>query len=331
MQKSNLQLWAEAIADRNSFKDFELIYTGIYYTPDSERNVIYSGTYNDKPAVLKVYDDPRLLDEPLSLKLFNENNKSEILAAPQLYAYDVVSSNKGWLIMEKLPEEGKFFKSPLSPEERKEFLEFFMEYRRNFPESPTRELYLAENLPSHEYHVFRINRWMSLATYKEKELIMKGEERVLNPEEFIPLYQKGLEVIRKEFCQRKMIWSHGHFKPKEIYKVSSDKFFLTDFAHTKMYPEGYEFGFMIWADHFMAVDWKIDYKEWRKGVFSWIEDLRHIAEEIKIEDYDNLIKASLIERILGTILADICATERLREEKLKRIDLLYRLFNELIK
>jgi len=37
----------------------------------------------------------------------------------------------------------------------------------------------------------------------------------------------------------------------------------------------------------------------------------------------------LIERILGTILADITASDKSREEKEKRINLLYQLFDEI--
>jgi hypothetical protein len=43
------------------------------------------------------------------------------------------------------------------------------------------------------------------------------------------------------------------------------------------------------------------------------------------------MRANLVERALGTILADICATDKPREEKEKRIGLIYKLMDEILK
>jgi len=330
MSKSKLQTWAEKIAVKNGFKADQLIYQGEYYTPDNVRNIIFSGTYQGKPAVLKVYDDPRTTDEPISQKNFIQNNKSKILTAPQLYAYDTVSPKKGWLIMEKLPENGQFFKSPMNNENRQRFLQIYLEYRKNFPLTPTRKLSLAEQLPAHEYHLFRISRWFQLANDREAAQVKSGKPKLLKPAEFIPRYQAGLAVIRKVFSTRKMIWCHGHFKPKEIYRVNgTNKYYLTDFAHTKMYPEGYEFGFMVWSDHLLGADWQMDYPAWKKGIWSWQTDFEPIAQTLQIQDFPTLAKASLVERVLGTILADVCAADRPEQEKIKRLQLLYQLLDAL--
>lgn len=331
MQKSKLQIWAEEVAAKRGFKVDQVIYQGEYYSVGHVRNIILSGIFRDKPAVLKVYDDPRLSDEPVSLKRFNESNKSILLIAPELYDYEMASPKKGWLIMEKLPESGSFFESPLNAEDRKLFIKAFMEYRRNFPYEPTRELCLAENLPAHEFHILRIGRWLNLANDKEEEVVQNGGRRTLDPAEFIPKYTKGLDMIRSAFQGRKMIWCHGHVKPKEIYRPDNQgAMYLTDFAHTKMYPEGYELAFVIWADYLMAADWRLNYSEWREGIYFWIKDFRPIAEELDIRNYDSFIKVCLIERILGSILADIYASDKTEEEKRARTSLLMKLLDELM-
>ncbi|MDP2685194.1 MAG: hypothetical protein Q8P20_09245 [bacterium] len=76
MSISKLQKEGEQIALSSGFKISEVIYTGEFYTPDKIRNVIFSGTYKDKPAVLKVYDDPRVTDEPLAQQSFLKFNQS---------------------------------------------------------------------------------------------------------------------------------------------------------------------------------------------------------------------------------------------------------------
>ena len=144
-EKSSLEIWGEKVARKYNFVIDKKIYQGDYYVVTKIRNVIFSGVYQDKPAVLKVYDDPRMTDEPISLKNFNKQNKSKVLKAPELYDYQIISLQKGWLIMEKLPES-ELFQSPLNKNGKKEFLDVYLEYRRNFPVAPSRKFALIENL-----------------------------------------------------------------------------------------------------------------------------------------------------------------------------------------
>lgn len=332
MQEQTLHQWAQHLAQQTGFKLGQCIYQGEYYTKDKVRDVIYDGAYHGKPAVLKVYDDPRLTDEPAALAAFHQYNTSTILTAPQLYASEMVSPQKGWLIMEKLPDGGQFFASPLKPQEREQFVQLFVEYRRNFPATPTRPLTLAENLPAHEFHLFRISRWFELATTKEQARAVAGEQQLFNASEFIPQYLRGLALIRREFSQRSMVWCHGHFKPKELYQAADDnRFYLTDFAHTKLYPEGYELAFIVWSDWLMGGDWRMDYGQWKQGVNSWLELFSPVASQLNISEVDRLMTASLTERVIGSLLADICATDRPRNESLARTALLSRLLNELVR
>lgn len=84
---TNLDKWAKEIAKETGFVLGEKIYQGEYYSPQDVRNVIYEGSYRAKPAVLKIYNDPRTTDEPLSLASFHKGDRSQILKAPKLYKY----------------------------------------------------------------------------------------------------------------------------------------------------------------------------------------------------------------------------------------------------
>ena len=331
-EKSKIEIWGEKIARENNFVINKKIYQGDYYIATKIRNVIFSGVYQNKPAVLKVYDDPRMTDEPISLENFNKHNKSNILKAPELYDYQIISLQKGWLIMEKLPE-GKFFQSPLNKNEKKDFLDVWLEYRQSFPVAPSRKFSLVENLSANKFHFFRINCWLDLANKKEaEEAILKNNQPILIPDEFIPRFEKGCEIIDREFSKRKMIWCHGHFKSKEIFKAKNKElYYLIDFAHSKMLPEGYELAFMVWADCLLGEDYRKEYSEWKKGISEWLAEFERINNDfLKIANFSFLMRASLIERIIGTVLADIVASDRSREEKKKRINLLYQLFDRLI-
>lgn len=126
--------------------------------------------------------------------------------------------------MERLPSGGQFFSQPVK--NKKEFATLYLEYRLNFSQKPTRPLTLVENLRADEFYIFRINRWLELVTAKEAKALLCGKKPLLKPKEFIPRFEKGLNIIRKEFSKRKMIWCHGHFKPHELFKVPNKDLFI---------------------------------------------------------------------------------------------------------
>lgn len=318
---------AREIAAKTGFVLGERIYQGDYYTADKVRDVIYEGTYEGKPAVLKIYDDPRLDYEALNQIAFNKANTSSILRAPEVYAYDMITPQRGWLIMEKLPTEGAFFVSPV--EDKAEFARLFVEYWRSFPKEPTRELALVERMEAHRYHLHKIDRWLELANTQEAKAMLAGRKTLLG-DEFLGKYGKALDLIEDEFKRRRMAWCHGHFKPHELYKISDNQYFLTDFAHNQMHAEGTDLAFIIWADWLISADWHLPYGEWKLGIRDWVLALEPVARELGIERYEELMRASLAERTLGTILADVCASDKPQEEKEMRLLLLMSLLDDLL-
>jgi hypothetical protein len=330
MQKNNIKTRSREIAKQNEFLNYRKIYQATTQSNDQVRNMIFSGLYKKEPAILKIYNDAKSNDEPLALEAFNRLNRSKTLKAPKLFKYKILSLNSGWLIEQGL-YRGKFLKSPLTPVERQEFLRVYLEYRKSFPTKPHRSLRLNEQLPANLFHLHRIPHWLQMAINKEEQSQKRNVPTVLLAKEFAPRFQKGLDIINQEFKNRKMLWCHGHFKPKEIFKGTDGKYYLTDFAHVKMYPEGYELAFIIWADWLMPGNWHLPYAKWKKPVFDWVSDLEKVAKTLKIKGFNNLIKASLIERIFGVILADVVARDWSLKEKRLRLKLLYKLFDELVK
>lgn len=331
--KKEMLKWGKEVAESEGFDITEVDSVGVYYEEDKVRNVIYKGNYEDKSAILKVYDDPRFTDEPAALKRFNKQNGSKKIFASEVYSSKIIDPHKGWIIMEKIPDEAKPFESPLNEEERRRFLEAFVEYRKNFPKEATRPNLLVENLSPEEFHHFRMQRWLELANNKEFERELNGEEAVLDKDKFILRYREACKHIKNEFSQRKMEWCHGHFKPPEVFWVEGEeaKFYLLDFAHTKYYPEGYELGLTIWADVFMDIEYDDFYKDWQKRVTRWLNMMEEVVvPELEIEDFNSLIRATLLERIMGTVMADITASDVLdREEQQRRIKYLFKLFDYL--
>lgn len=350
--QDNLENWAKEVAQKNQFDIKKEIRRSFYYATGQMKSLIYGGIYQGKEAVLKLYNDPRLTNDPISQNDFNKKNKSQILLAPEVLKYEIVSPQKGWLIMEKIAGE-RMLESPLPEEKRVNFLKLYLEYRKNFPTKPTRPLSLIGSLSAAEFNSFRIARWLELANNKEAEAIFRGGKPVLDVKKFLPLFEKSVALIHKEFAKRKMVWCHGLFAPYKIMNPVREKspqatevaptsaafsngmkkggqYFLFDFGHAKLYPEGYELAFIIWADWMMPADWRLPYRDWKKGIFGWLKEMEKINKVLKLKNFKTLMRAGLLERTLGSILADVCATDRPREEKEKRLDLFYKLLAELL-
>lgn len=316
----------ERVQQEHQLEDMELIYSGHYYVQGHVRNAILNCIYQGHNAAIKIYDDPRQDFEPSSLAAFNEHNKSEILTAPKVFAWEELTPQQGWVLMERLPEGAKRYEQMLGPNERKEFLDLFREYRKHFPTEPTRELTLTERLPADDFSINRLNYWHRLATLREYKEFMDSGERSVDPTILTDLFVRTVAAMRKVFANRKMIWSHGHFKGHEVFKAGDNQFFLIDFAHTAMFPEGYELAFMVWADYLNAPgNFGMDFDAWVKGVDAWMDELRSLAEELGVEESETLLQASMLERSMACILADVMASDRPIEEKRARIDLLSRL------
>src|SRR5215218_5997835 len=139
-----LESWANEIVERHGLRRRDELRRTTHDLSDRLRNLIWEVEHEGRPAVLKVYDDDVVNVEAESLRAFHDSNRSRILTAPQLRLYETVSLTKGWLLMEKLPDDGHFLESPISEGERDRFIELYCEYRRNFPSSPNRPLALAE-------------------------------------------------------------------------------------------------------------------------------------------------------------------------------------------
>ncbi len=329
MDQIPLHEFAVAVAAETGFVIDKEIYRGTYYSADLIRDIIYFGIFEGKRAVLKVYDDPRLVNEPENQIAFNKFNKSSVLVAPEVFAFKMLSPHKGWMIMEQLPEGGVSFKQPT--DDKKLFAELFIEYRRNFPLEPTRPLNLVEQLPADERHVQGISRWLELATDKEAERAAVGQPPLLPADEFLPRLEKTLALLRDTFKNRQMIWCHGHFKPHEVFKAPGDSpYYLTDFAHTTMFPETYELAFIVWADCLVSGDWRIPYPEWKKGIEEWLSVLDPVAKQLEIADSERVLRANLAQRCIAAIMADITAGDRARGEQEGRIKLLYQLLDDIL-
>jgi hypothetical protein len=321
-----LDRWAHDIAEKHGLELKEELRRTTHDLSDRLRNLIWEVEYRGRPAVLKVYDDDVVNIEAESLRAFQETSRSTTLTSPELYLSEEVSLTKGWLLIEKLPDDGRFFESPLEEHDRERFVELFCEYRRNFPREPNRPLALAESQDAFRFHAFRLMQALETASTREQERAFDGEPPVLEHDDILPRLEAVMDRLSQVFTGRALYWGHGHFKPADVYEFAgAERWAITDFGHTKMLPEGYEPALAIWWDQMiMAPD--EDYRRWRGEIDDWAR--RFLEAEPQLDG--EVLSAGLLERSLTTVLETLAIEEDLsRKERDEQLRLHYALIDEL--
>lgn len=321
-----LERWARELAERHGLEVQDELRRTTHDTADDLRNLIWEVAYEGRPALLKVYDDDVVNLEPHTLRAFHEASRSTRLLAPELYLGESVSPTKGWLVIEKMPDDGRFFDSPLSPADRERFVDMFCEYRRNFPREPNRRLTLAEAQDAFHFHAFRLMQAVDTASTRELRRAYAGEPTVLEHDALLPRIAAVTDHLREVFGGRGLYWGHGHFKADDLYEYADgERCAIVDFGHAKMVPPGYEPALAIWWDQ-MVIAPQADYDRWRAEIDEWAGRFLEAEPEL---DRSTLF-AALLERSLATVLESIAVEEDLAdEERQERLRLHYRLIDEL--
>ncbi len=258
MTLSPLEQHAQEIIQKTGFIIESTLQFGTAYD-GNPRSLVYGGLYEQKPAVLKVYNESHGAPQPEDLLLFAQHHASAHMKVPQLYAYEVESFNAGWMIMEYVPAQTRMFRSPVTAPERALFIRTFLEYRSHFSLAPIKPLGKLDRLyvengkviSAVDFHLRRIAKWQKMAQVADAEYIAQGAGALLT-EALQQELEKAAAFIGDTFANQPLYWCHGHFKPNEIHidSVTGD-FWITDFGHMALFPRGYEFAFMIWADVLM--------------------------------------------------------------------------------
>jgi hypothetical protein len=320
-----LDEWAKDICTRHDLRRTRELRRTTHDLSDRLRNLVWEVDREAGPAILKVYDDDVVNVEPESLLAFHDVNRSRILTAPELYLHETVSLTKGWLLMEKLADPGHFLASPLESGERERFVELFCEYRRNFPSGPNRPLALAEAQDAYRFHSFRMMQALEVASTREQQRAFAGEQQVLEHDELLPRLEAAMDRIRVVFKGRELHWGHGHFKPADVFESPDERWFITDFGHTKMLPEGYEESLAIWWDQ-MVMRPTENFQRWWADIDDWAQRFQRAEPNLERD----VLAAGLLERALATVLETIALQDDIAAEDRRRwLKMQYRLIDEL--
>lgn len=301
------------------------IHIGRWYSDDPRavRSVVYKGTYEGRPAVFKYWRDERLAcPGPVMAAYKSQEADVNGFAAriPEPLAQELLDPekdayfgdkflNRGWLIMEEIPSNYAAMESPIELEKLPLFLRALCRYVSMAPERAPKEMgeqiNSADESPA-DYHARRISNWYEKGKQTD---VCRAKPLFLEDES---VYTAAQSLITATYSEpdKKMIFGHGHIKPNELH-VSPDnsECYLTDFNSASYRPEGYEFALAWWADVARTIRAEETAEEAYDRITElskvWFTEYDKFAAEIRDTEFRENLRASLAERLLGTVFADI--------------------------
>jgi hypothetical protein len=327
---------AYEIARQEKFDVGSVLHSGYYYTQDQQRSVTISGRLgNQQKAVLKVYDDERVVRAARGLKLFSQFNSSHMIRSPRVLKFKEETACSGWVIMTRVPDGAEPMRAnglttPLSKAERQRFMTYYVEYRIHFQSAMPKILdaELLECMPADVFHAIRLCRWFDLANKAEATRVSQRRERLLDPKKFPKLFTRGLEFVTKHTSTKPPVFCHGLFIPSNLFIFGDemgDDVWMTGFDLIGPRPIGYELGLMIWADVLMNMSATTKLNSIIKLLDGWLDEYlidrenRHLAYTGCRTDDPLILRAALIERCLGALMADVVASDMEQSRQLNMV------------
>src|SRR3989344_8001809 len=188
------------------------IFRGMIYDKGKVGSLIYKGTLDSKPAVLKLQGLKPEIGEGEIVKHFTDQNQSKLIRVPVLYVHKPWTEERdyGYLITEYL-DAPKIFEMPFaSMEQMQDFASFYQEYRMS---ALTRSWIEPETKDSLVFTVRRVDHWRKISEHKKR----------LNLEDYTPYLVRYYPLAVKHLPPITMVFCHGHLTANDIYEQEENK------------------------------------------------------------------------------------------------------------
>ncbi len=283
------------IIARTNFQIEKEIFCGKIYNQNKIGSLIYKGTWQSKPAVLKIQILQPDIDEIDIINKFNHQNKSTRIRLPKLYRGSKWNRNDnyGYLILEYI-NAAPIYQSPFAnPKQIQDFSDFYQEYKTKCLNQPLFKKELNEE-SSLVFTAQRISHWIKIA--QDKNYLSKT--KIKNTEKFLSLAGQYLPLIKMEFM-------HGHLTNKDIFKISDDEYVLMSNLFWSYRPEFYDTTFHLWNGINDLRDLKTTSNQVIKYIQNWLRAYKKLPIIKQDSDFERKFNLMMAERCLGSLLIDI--------------------------
>jgi hypothetical protein len=282
------------ISRKTQFHVEKEIFRGQIYDKNVVGSLIYRGTWEGKPAVLKIQGLHPEIDEIDIIEKFNRQNRSAKIRLPRLYLGSRWNARDGYgfLLLEYVVAP-KIYQPPFANrEQQRSFCAFYQEYKARcvrtslFPPEPSETSSLV-------FTTQRVSHWTKVA-HAKGDLTNDG---IRLTETFLTLAGRHLPSIPMEFM-------HGHLTYDDIFQVSENEYVLMSNLFWSYRPANYDAAFHLWAG-IKSIRTKPSVDRVKRYLHQWLIEYKKLPIIKRGSDFERSFSLMMAERCLGAFLIDI--------------------------
>ncbi|MFO0704544.1 MAG: hypothetical protein U0517_01025 [Candidatus Andersenbacteria bacterium] len=288
------------------------LFRGVIFDTHKLGSVILLGTWQSKPAVLKLQGLKIGVDEVEMFRQFSRQNKNPRVRVPRLYAHEPWEPERGYgyHIMEYI-DAAPILKMPWpSKAELTRFAQFYEEYRTSI-----RKPWVAK--PSGDVVAFgteRLERWRTIRESKEGN----------DPKEYAGQLEHFTRLAKKAYRAIELVFCHGHLTANDVYPVG-EQFVLMSNIYWTWRPPLYDAVFAIWGC-LIRMDGSTDTADNAfELIGDWLNHYRqHSPHFAATPNLERMFWIALLERLMGVLLADLALHDKFKtpDGQVRRANLL---------
>lgn len=287
-----------AVTQKTGFQVEKEIARGTIYSRTKVGSILYSGTYQGSPAVLKLQSLQPETDEATLIEQFAAQNTSQLVRGPKIFVHEPWQAARcyGFMIMEHLTAP-RIFKMPFASEEEMHmFARFYQEYRTQAVTQPWMQVLTNDTLA---FSVHRVDNWRKISESVGR----------LSLQDYAPYLMRFYPLAVWHMPSIPMVFSHGHLTANDIYVEENGTFVLLSNIYWSHRPQWYDLAFNVWACWQAIRDPAYTFAQLVEYTEQWLDTYKAMPVVQTDDDFDRKITIMLLERTMGAILTDLGAND----------------------
>ncbi|MCL5099621.1 MAG: hypothetical protein M1158_00665 [Candidatus Marsarchaeota archaeon] len=268
-------------------------------------SVHYSGTYEGKPAVLKLQGLKVEVSEALMARNFERQNRSKIIHAPKIYRNEEWSAKRGYgFTISELIEGRPIYGTPFATERQmKEFARFYQEYKtraitRPWVSADPGRIHISTPSRSStalEAVMKSVERWRSNAEERGR---LEFDDYARCLVRFYPLAAEYIPRMKLEFM-------HGELMAQHVLRMRDGTYRILSNILWRYALEWNDLAKNVWWNLLQIHSNSCTLKEVTAYVEKWLKVYRTIPVVKRDKNFGRKIDFLMLERMIGTIIGDM--------------------------
>lgn len=301
-----------AICDETGFILGEEFHRRFLYDRDKTWRVKYAGTFEERPAVLLVVGMKPEEDEEGIREAFRAQAKGTRVRPPHTYVHRPFDEGKGYgfMIEERVDAPPLFDVEGDPVAAARAFASFYRQLRL----AVAKPFWDNEHGSLREFTERQAEKWIELAKRKHPEAFARVEPHALH------LRDAMLAALRDTGHLQFM---HAHLAPGDVRHLSSDEYVVFANHFWSWRQSAYDVAFAVWQQWMHLPVGRRTPEDVARITNTWRDEITSACPEyVRTED----LHAMLLNRLLGSLILDVPAKERLAPESPATVAPLYEAF-----